>query len=224
MLIVTGASKGLGKFLLEHYAANEPAVGTYLSTKSAQERGLFQLDVTKEEEVQRFFADLAPSMKNVTLINCAGTNANAKVGKLDVSAFRQVVDVAITGSFLMTKHALPFMEADNFGRIINISSVVAQLGVRGTSAYAASKSALWGMTKTIAKECAESNITCNCLTLGYFDIGMISEVPEKMKERMLSTIPMKRFGDPINIVHAIDFVRKADYLTGSSLDLNGGLF
>lgn len=224
MLIITGASRGLGKFLLDHYAASEPAVGTYLATMPSSDQHLFQVDVTKEADVQRFFEELGPQMQNVTLVNCAGANANARVAKFEVDAFRHVVDVAVTGSFLMTKHALPFMQAENFGRIINISSVVPQLGVPGTVAYSASKSALWGMTKTVAKECAVSNVTCNCLTLGYFDIGMIAEVPEKMKERILSSIPMQRFGDPNNIVNAIDFVRKSDYLTGSCIDLNGGLF
>ena len=224
MLIVTGASRGLGRFILDHYAANEPAVGTYLTTPPPAERDLFQLDVTKEEDVKRFFNEISPRLKDITLINCAGTNANSRLGKFEASAFRQVVDVAVTGSFLMIKHALQFMQGENFGRIINISSVVPQIGVPGTVAYSAAKSALWGMTKTVAKECAGSNITCNCLTLGYFEIGMISEVPEKMRNHLLSTIPMKRFGDPINVVHAIDFVRKSDYLTGSSIELNGGLF
>lgn len=224
MLIVTGASRGLGKFLLKHYAASEPAVGTYLTTPPSFEAELVQVDVTKEDDVKRFFDQIGPRLQNSTLINCAGINANSRVGKFDVSAFRHVVDVAVTGSFLMTKHVLPFMQAENFGRIINISSVVAQTGVPGTVAYSASKAALWGMTKTVAKECAGLSITCNCLTLGYFDIGMISEVPEKLKPQILSAIPMKRFGDPMNIVHAIDFVRKSDYLTGSCIDLNGGLF
>jgi NAD(P)-dependent dehydrogenase (short-subunit alcohol dehydrogenase family) len=224
MLIVTGASRGLGKFLLNHYAATEDAVGTYLSTPPATDRELLPVDVTKEEDVKRFFDQLGARAQNLTIINCAGINANARVGKFDLSSFRQVVDVAVTGSFLMTKHAMPIMQAQNFGRVINVSSVVPQIGVPGTVAYSASKSALWGMTKTIAKECAGANITCNCLTLGYFDIGMISEVPEKMKAIILSSIPMKRFGDPLNIVNAIDFVRKSDYLTGSSIDLNGGLF
>lgn len=224
MLIVTGASRGLGRFLLQHYTESEPAVGTYLTTPPSSELELVQVDVTNEDDVKRFFEHVAPRMQNITLVNCAGTNMNSRLGKFEVSDFRHVVDVAVTGSFLMTKHALPFMQRENFGRIINISSVVAQTGVPGTVAYSASKAALWGMTKTVAKECVASSITCNCLTLGYFDIGMISEVPEKMKAIILSSIPMKKFGDPMNIVHAIDFVRKSDYLTGSCIDLNGGLF
>jgi NAD(P)-dependent dehydrogenase (short-subunit alcohol dehydrogenase family) len=224
MLIVTGASRGLGRFLLSHFGASEPAVGTYLATAPEGDRELFRVDVTKEDDVRRFLEHLAPRMHDVTIINCAGINANARVGKFDVTAFRDVVDVAVTGSFLMVKHALQYMQADNYGRIINISSVVPQIGVTGTVAYSAAKSALWGMTKTMAKECAGFNITCNCLTLGYFDIGMISEVPDKMKAQILANIPMKRFGDPMNIAHAIDFVRKSDYLTGSCIDINGGLF
>lgn len=224
MLIVTGASRGLGRFLLDHYAASEPAVGTYLNTPPLGDRELFRVDVTNEDDVRRFFANLAHRLANLTLVNCAGINANARIHKFDVTAFRQVVDVSVTGSFLMTKHIMPFMQTAGFGRIINISSVVPRLGVPGTAAYSAAKAALWGLTKTIANEGAGAGITCNCLTLGYFDIGLISEVPEKMRNHILETIPMKRFGDPLNVVHAIDFARKADYLNGSSIDLNGGLF
>lgn len=224
MLIVTGASRGLGKYIFDHYSTGEHTIGTYLNTIPSPDQQLSLLDVTNEADVRRFFDEVGPRMQDVTLINCAGANSNSRVTKFEVSTFRQVVDVAVTGSFLMTKYALPFMQAENFGRIINISSVVAQIGVPGTVAYSASKAALWGMTRTVAKECAPSNITCNCVTLGYFNIGMISEVPDNIKDRIRSSIPMQRFGDPINLIHAIDFVRKSDYLTGSSIDLNGGLF
>ena len=91
-------------------------------------------------------------------------------------------------------------------------------------AYASSKSALWGMTKVIAKENASKGITVNNLNLGYFDIGMISEVPENILDSIIQLIPVKKLGDPKNILNAINFLIYSDYITGTSIDINGGLY
>lgn len=223
MLIITGASRGLGKYILEHYAETEEVIGTYLSTKPVDREELRCVDVTKEDDVAKLFSEIEPYATSLTVINCAGINVNGRVTKLDADAFRKVVDVTVAGSFMMTKYALPIMQTQGFGRIINIASVVPQIGVHGTSAYSASKSALWGLTKSVAKECAGVDITCNCLNLGYFDIGMIADVPEKMRASILSAIPKGRFGNPSNVINAIEFIRRSDYFTGSCIDLNGGL-
>jgi acetoacetyl-CoA reductase/3-oxoacyl-[acyl-carrier protein] reductase len=116
------------------------------------------------------------------------------------------------------------MREQGYGRIINFSSVVAQKGIPGTSAYAASKAALWGLTKSIAVENASKGITINNLNLGYFDIGMIKDVPDEMLSIIKKSIPQQKLGEPENILKAVEFLINADYMTGSSIDLNGGLF
>jgi NAD(P)-dependent dehydrogenase (short-subunit alcohol dehydrogenase family) len=118
------------------------------------------------------------------------------------------------------------MRANNYGRIINISSVVAQTGVPGTAAYAASKAGILGLTKTLAKELANQSITCNALALGYFNQGMITEVSEEMQEQIISQIPKKRLGGVETILTTIDWLLKeeSDYITGQTISLNGGLF
>ena len=115
------------------------------------------------------------------------------------------------------------MRRQKYGRIVFISSVVPQLGVAGTSAYAASKAALWGLAKAIAKENALENITCNTLNLGYFNVGMINEIPEQLLPHIISSIPMKRIGDPVNIYTAIRILLCSDYTTGCQININGGL-
>lgn len=119
---------------------------------------------------------------------------------------------------------MQIMRANGFGRIVNFSSVVPQIGMPGTISYASSKSALWGFTKVVAKENAQKGVTCNCLDLGYFDIGMITEVPPDLLDKITVSIPMKKLGDPINIYNVIDFLISSDYITGSTIDINGGLF
>ncbi len=115
------------------------------------------------------------------------------------------------------------MREQNFGRIINLSSIVANKGVMGTSAYAASKAGLNGMIKSIALENAQKSITINNINLGYFKIGMINTVPPEMQEEIRTKIASKKFGDPKDLIGTIQFIRDSPYMTGSCIDLNGGL-
>ena len=111
---------------------------------------------------------------------------------------------------------------ENYGRIINFSSVVAQKGYVGTSAYAASKSALWGLTKVISKENATKGITINNINLGYMNIGMIEQIPEDEKDAILKEIPQQKFGEPFEIIKTLNYLIDNEYITGTSIDLNGG--
>ncbi|OQA50537.1 MAG: 3-oxoacyl-(acyl-carrier-protein) reductase FabG [Bacteroidetes bacterium ADurb.Bin302] len=130
----------------------------------------------------------------------------------------------LIGTFALINALLPLMHENGFGRIINCSSVLAQKGVAGTSAYAASKSALNGLVKCLAVENAAQGITINNLCLGYFNIGMTqNDVPEIVREKIKKQIPSHTFGDPQNIYLAIKFLIEADYVNGTSIDINGGL-
>jgi NAD(P)-dependent dehydrogenase (short-subunit alcohol dehydrogenase family) len=118
------------------------------------------------------------------------------------------------------------MRANGFGRIINITSVVAQTGAIGTAAYSASKAGLIGLTKTIAKEVAVNGITVNALALGYFETGMIADVPDERLQQIVSTIPMGRLGSTQTVCSAIDWLitEEAGYITGQVINLNGGMY
>ena len=118
------------------------------------------------------------------------------------------------------------MRMQGWGRIINITSVVAQTGQAGTAAYAASKAGLIGLTKSVAKETATKGITVNALALGYFDAGMLYTIPEGMREDIRQAIPTQRFGDTATISETINFLcgDGAAYITGQTLNLNGGLY
>jgi len=222
MIIITGASKGIGQFLFNKYLEEDvDVIGTNNTTSNNK---LIKLDVKDEQAVIEFYNSLPSGTTKITLINCAGINSNALTKKFELESFNNVLDVNLVGTFLMIKHALKLMQEDKFGRIINISSVVPQIGISGTVAYSASKSALWGLSKTVAAENANKNITCNCLNLGYFNVGMIKEVPEAAMEKILSIIPMQKLGDPVNIYNAIEFIRNSDYITGTQIDINGGLY
>lgn len=216
-IVIIGASGGIGKYLAAKLPP--PIIGTYYEHPRA---GLHHLDVRDEREVQ-YFANSCHLGKRIVLINAFGITRNAIGHKMQEFEWDEVVDSNLKGVWLACKHFLPLMRANGWGRIINLSSVVGQAGVPGTAAYAASKAGLVGLTKALAVENATRGVTANCISLGYFDAGMIRSVPDDMLETIKAIIPMKQLGNPDNIVYAVNFLIAADYVTGAVIDVNGGL-
>lgn len=228
MFIITGSARGIGAYLTKHYASENVIYGIYNKTKPDPQPAVkyFHADITEKSDVMNFASKLNETgveIKELVLVNCSGINYNSFAHKSDTAKWEEVIDVNLKGTFNMINAVLPVMRKIKHGRIINLSSVVGEIGVAGTSCYAASKSALTGMIRSIAIENAGLGITVNNLNLGYFNIGMIGEVPSDIQEKIKLTIPCRQFGDPVNIIHAIDFLIKADYVNGASIDINGGL-
>jgi len=226
MILITGASKGIGYFLMQKFMdEGEDVIGIYNNTiPKEHETLMYKVDIANPEEVKNFAAANNDKLNQLILINCAGSNYNAFAHKADPAKWAQLITVNLVGTFHMINALLPKMREQNFGRIINFASIVAQSGIPGTSAYAASKAGLWGMTKAIAVENASKGITINNLNLGYFDIGMIQDVPAEMQEIIKSKIPGKKFGNPDDIFKVVKYLSAASYITGTSVDVNGGLF
>ena len=226
-ILITGASKGIGKFLATHFFSKGCSIfGTYNYTEPELNLGynMNKVDVSNYEQVELWIQSLQLKNRKIVLINAAGISYNSFAHKADPDKWLEVINTNLFGSFNTCRYILPHMRAANYGRIINFSSVVPQLGVIGTSAYAASKAGLWGLTKTLSNENATKGITVNNLNLGYFDIGMIKDVPEEMQKLLVQKIPLQTFGDPHNIINAIEFLIESDYTTGTSININGGLF
>jgi NAD(P)-dependent dehydrogenase (short-subunit alcohol dehydrogenase family) len=229
MIIITGVSRGIGAFLAGKYAAaGERVEGIYQKSTPPESASLpmvrhSSVDIGDFEAVENWVKELNPQGAEITLINCAGINYNSFAHKADIQAWKQVIEINLIGTFNLTRLLLPLMREKGFGRVINCSSVVSQMGVPGTSAYAASKAALNGMIKSLAAENAAKGITFNNLTLGYHNIGMITDVPEAFLKTIIEKIPAGKLGDPENIYQAVEFIRKADYLNGACIDINGGL-
>lgn len=226
MLIITGASRGIGKYLFDQFVElNETVFGTYNSTYPEMDKMEFfaKVDISNYSEVSSWIETIRSKISKLNLINCAGINYNSFAHKADMNKWSQVINVNLIGTINVIRAVLPIMREEGYGRIINFSSIVAQMGIPGTSAYAASKSGLYGMTKSIAVENATKGITINNLNLGYFDIGMIKEVPEKSQEIIKEKIPTGNLGNPENIFRAVKFLIETDYINGASLDINGGI-
>ena len=223
MIIITGASRGIGNYLLNEFAKETEVIGLYNNTKIDSNIPMCKVDITSIDSINSFIYENREKLLNLTLINCAGANYSAFAHKADHTKWKNLIDVNLIGTFNITSLLLTLMREQQYGRIINMSSVVAQTGIPGTSAYAASKSGLWGMTKALSVENATKGITINTLNLGYYEIGMIDEVSSEMQSIIKDKIPQKKFGDPINILNATKFLINSPYITGSNIDINGGL-
>jgi NAD(P)-dependent dehydrogenase (short-subunit alcohol dehydrogenase family) len=226
MILITGASKGIGKYLFNRFFETGDLVyGTYYNTKPAQSDigNYTKVNVSDIIEVESWINSLKENLHNIVLINCAGSNYSSLTHKSDPESWYNVIKTNLLGTYNVIRIVLPLMREDNYGRIINFSSVVAQTGAPGTSAYAASKSGLWGLSKCLAAENANKGITINNLNLGYFGLGMINEVPLEFQNALKTKIPTGNFGDPKDIYNAVMFLIQSDYVNGTSIDINGGL-
>ena len=226
MIVITGASGGLGNYLVEHLGRDYEIIGTYNTHKPApidRVVEFFQVDVTDSGSVERFVAAVSDKLQRIVVINMAGISLEGMGHKIAEGKWDRVLDVNLKGTFLMCRALLPWMREQDWGRIINVSSVVGHLGVPGTVAYSASKTGLFGLTRTLAAENAMKNITVNVLGLGYFEVGMINVIRPEIQEQIRERIPMKRFGHPRNVELAIRFLIECDYVTGTSIAINGGL-
>jgi 3-oxoacyl-[acyl-carrier protein] reductase len=239
-VLLIGASGGLGKhFTLGLAKAGYNMALHYFSHPqniNELESGLHDLnikfkpynaDISNENEVSNLIRNVNSDFGSIdVLINNAGISIDGVTWKLDIDSWNKVMNVNLTGPFLCSKHVLPLMKAQNWGRIINISSVVPQIGIPGTVAYSVSKSGLTGLTKTIAKEVVKNNITANQISLGYFNAGMLYRIKEEIRNQIKESIPKKEFGNPDEIINCILFLLSdnASYITGQNININGGLY
>jgi NAD(P)-dependent dehydrogenase (short-subunit alcohol dehydrogenase family) len=226
MIIITGASGGLGSYLVEKLNKDYDIIGTYNThqpSMSYQRVDFYKVNVCDNESIESFVLSISDRLNKIILINLAGISIDGMGHKMAEETWDQVLDTNLKGTFLMARALLPHMRSQEWGRIINVSSIVGQVGIPGTVAYSASKGGIFSLTRTLAAETAMKNVTVNALALGYFAIGMISVIKPEIQEQIRQSIPMKRFGDPRNVELAIRFLIESDYITGSILNINGGL-
>lgn len=239
-VLITGGTSGVGSYLCKHLTLLGHNVAfTFNSNKEDAEKLLeelretnertiaYKVDVTNETEVKELFEKINESFGNIdSVINNAGIYSDSLVKNMDLQDWIKVLNVNLNGTFLCTKHAIPYMETNGFGRIINIGSVVGQIGAIGAANYAASKSAIEGFTKSVAREVARKGITANVIALGYIDEGMGKRIPDKIKEKVIGQIPVMKFAEPDAVAHTIDFLlsKQSYYVTGQTINVNGGLF
>ena len=183
-------------------------------------------DVSDGAQVEQLFATMVQELGGVDiLVNNAGITRDALLLRLSEADFDAVLATNLRGAFLCMKQASKLMMKQRFGRIINISSVVALRGNAGQVNYAASKAGIIGMTKSLAKELASRKVTVNALAPGFIETAMTADLPEAARSKMLESIPAGRMGQPEDVAAAALFLasKEAAYITGQVLRVDGGM-
>lgn len=239
IILITGATRGIGKAIAETflkaggtvvgvYSGNDEAAKQFATNnqKYASQLSLHKCDISKEDEVETLFTSLQNTYSRLdVLINNAGIRKDAVLALMDSASWQKVIDVNLTGTYLMSKQAVLFMMQNKFGRIINITSPVARLGFSGQANYAASKAGQIAMTKTLAKEVAKKKITVNCVSPGFIATDFINDLPKEQLAEYKKLVPMRRFGTVDDVSNAVIFLagKASSYITGTTLEVTGGL-
>lgn len=237
--LVTGASQGIGRAValeLARRGAHVALAARNVEKLSAVEAEIvsaggtakaFALDVANEESIKGGAkAVLAHFGKVEVLVNNAGITRDILSMRMKRADWDDVLSTNLTGAFLLTQALMMQMVKNRWGRVINITSVVAEMGQAGQANYAASKAGLIGLTKSLARELASRSITVNAVAPGYIETAMTAVLTDDQKNAMTQHIPLGRVGTDMDIAHAVAFLasEEASYITGHTLDVNGGMY
>jgi 3-oxoacyl-[acyl-carrier protein] reductase len=159
-------------------------------------------------------------------VNNAGITKDGLLLRMKETDFTDVIDVCLRGTFVCSQEAAKIMTRKRAGRIINISSVVALMGNAGQANYTAAKAGVIGLARTMARELAARNITCNAVAPGFIQTDMTAHLPDEVKTQYAAQIPLRRMGTPDDVAYAVAFLasEKAAYITGQVLSVNGGMY
>ena len=235
--IITGGTRGIGRAIAFRLAAEGMSVvigylenGEEAATTAEELRSqgaqvvVTQGDIAKPNTATKLVdAALGAFGRLDCLVNNAGITRDAQLQRLGESEYAKVLGVNLIGAALLATASTPSMIEAGFGRIVNIASFVGQRGNFGQANYAASKAGLIAWTKVAAIELARYDITVNAVCPGFIETEMLLKVDERVRERLLKDVPLRRFGKPEEIADAVAFALKADYMTGAQLNVNGGV-
>lgn len=238
--VVTGASRGIGRAICLSLAQRGATVVGCARTESALHELVAEakqkefsgriearaLDVTKRADIDPFIEGVSEQFKRLDiLVNNAGITRDGLLMNMDDEQFDEVLNTNLRSVFWLTRAVSRVMVRQRYGRIVNIGSISGVMGNAGQSNYAASKSALAGFSKSVAKELGKRNITCNVVAPGFITTDMTAKLPEKVQETFKQLIPLGRFGAVEDVAGAVAFLASegAAYITGQVLVVDGGL-
>ena len=234
-ILITGASGGIGQELVKKFVSlggNVIGSGTKaekldLIRKKYPSIKVKKFDISEHSKIEEFVSEVSLELGGLDiLINNAGTNVDNLSVRMKDEEWKKVIDINLTSTFLLTKHAIKKMLKNKFGRVVNITSVVGHTGNLGQSNYAASKAGIIGMSKSLAIEYAKKNITVNCVSPGFIASDMTMNIADKVKLYLTSRIPMGKLGTGEDVSNCVAFLSsdQASYVTGETIHVNGGMY
>jgi len=239
-IVITGASEGIGKEIVLTFAAMGAniilisrnfkklnAISSSLDKKFHKQMfKSHKLDISIYEDVKVVFSNIINEYKTIdVLINNAGITDDNIIARMTKDQWNKVINTNLNGCFNCSKFASKQMMKQKFGKIINISSIIGQIGNKGQANYSASKAGVIGLTKSLAKELASRNITVNAISPGYISTNMTDKIDSSNKKDFLNEIPLKRFGDTQDIAFLAAFLSSdlSKYITGQTINVDGGI-
>ena len=239
MALVTGAAQGIGKAIALLLARNgADIVVSDINLEKAEETAkeiraigpkamAVKVDVANLSDVERMVTGILEKLAKIDiLVNNAGITRDKLILRMTEEDWDAVLGVNLKGTFNCTKAVVRHMAKQRSGKIVNIASVVGEMGNAGQANYSASKAGVIGLTKTIAREYAQRGINVNAIAPGYIETPMTEALPEKAKEELIKLIPMDRLGKPEDVAEAVLFLvsEESSYITGQVLNVNGGIY
>ena len=237
--LVTGASRGIGEAIAKRLAAegasvvaaarSADALGRVVSEIAAAggKASALALDLSDPSSLESGVKTaLAAHGEIHVLVNNAGITDDNLILRMSREAWDRVLSTNLTGVFLLTQAVVKGMVRKRYGRIVNVTSVVGIMGNAGQANYAASKAGLIGLTKSVARELASRNITCNAVAPGFVATAMTDTMTDVARERLSGQIPLERLGTPEDVAAAVAFLasEEASYITGTVVNVSGGLY
>ena len=234
-ILITGASGAIGNDLVKRFVSlggNVFGSGTKAEKLDELKKKyptikVKKFDMAEHSRIEEFIENVVLELGGLDiLINNAGINKDNLSLRMKDEEWKKVLDINLTSTFLLSKYAIKKMLKNKFGRVVNITSVVAHTGNLGQSNYSASKAGIIGMSKSLAIEYAKKNITINCVSPGFIVSDMTLNIAEKVKLYLTSRIPMGRLGTGEDVSNCVAFLSsdQASYVTGETIHVNGGMY
>ena len=234
-ILITGATGGIGKALVKKFTSlegNVLATGTKsekldLLKKEFPEINILKFDISEHSKIEEFIENVNSQLTGLdVVVNNAGIALDNLSLRMKNEEWQKVIDINLTSTFLLCKYAIKKMLKNKYGRIVNITSIVGHTGNIGQANYAASKSGMLGMTKSLAIEYAKKNITLNCVSPGFIQSNMTDKILESIKAVLTSKIPMSKLGSGEDVANTVAFLSSdaASYITGETIHVNGGMY
>ncbi len=234
-ILITGATGGIGKALVKKFLSLD---GTILATGTNTEKldslkkefpnlNVLKFDISDHNKIEDFIENVSSQLVGLdVLVNNAGITMDNLSLRMKDEEWKRVIDINLSSTFYLCKHAIKKMLKNKYGRIVNITSIVGHTGNLGQANYSASKAGMVAMSKSLAIEYAKKNITINCVSPGFIQSNMTDRIVESIKAVLTSRIPMSKLGTGEDVSNTVAFLSSdaASYITGETIHVNGGMY